>query len=103
LVLGGIRKRNVAALIETFCPPPPAPVLACGRGVEALVLAMLEGQHALSKGGTRLEERGRLPWLQDNLGRASRNDDRLGQMLDALVAANRNRVFGAIALHALEV
>ena len=37
LVLGVVRKRNVAALIETFCPPHPAHVLSCGRGVEALV------------------------------------------------------------------
>jgi uncharacterized protein DUF4277 len=103
LVLGVIRKLNVAARIATFCPPHPAPVLSCGRGVEALVLAILDGHHALYKGGTRREERGRLPLLQDTLGRASLNDDRLGQMLEALFAATLNRVFGAIALHALEV
>jgi hypothetical protein len=103
LVLGVIRKLNVAALIDTFCPPHPAHVLSCGRGVEALVLALLDGHHALYKVGTRLEERGMLPLLQDNLGRASLHDDRLGQMLDALFAANLNRVFGAIALNALEV
>src|SRR4029453_2392389 len=55
------------------------------------------------KGGTRREERGRLPLLQDGLGRASLNDDRLGQMLAALFAAHLNRVFGAIARNALEV
>ena len=36
LVLGVVRKLNVAALIDTFCPPHSAHVLACGRGVEAL-------------------------------------------------------------------
>jgi hypothetical protein len=35
LVLGVVRKLNVAALIDTFCPPHPAHVLSCGRGVEA--------------------------------------------------------------------
>ena len=35
--------------------------------------------------------------------RASLHDYRLGQILDALFAANLNRVFGAIALNALEV
>ena len=74
LVLGGVRKRNVAALIDTFCPPHPAHVLSCGRGVEALLLAILDGHHALYKVGTRLEERGMLPLLQDRLGRASLND-----------------------------
>jgi hypothetical protein len=49
-----------------------------------------------------LEKRGRLSWLQDGLGRASLNDDHLGQLRDALVAAHRNRVWGAIALNALE-
>jgi transposase len=103
LVLGVVRKLNVAALIETFCPPHPAHVLSCGRGVEALLLAILDGHHALYKVGARLEERGMLPLLQDGLGRASLNDYRLGQILDALFAANLNRVFGAIALHALAV
>jgi transposase len=103
LVLGVIRKLNVAALIDTFCPPHPAHVLSCGRGVEALLLAILDGHHALYKVGARLEERGMLPLLQDGLERASLNDYRLGQMLEALCAAPLNRVFGAIALHALEV
>ena len=103
LVLGVIRKLQVAALIDTFCPPHPAHVLSCGRGVEALLLAILDGHHALYKVGTRLEERGMLPLLQDRLGRASHNDDRLGQMLEALFAAPLHRVFGAIALNALNV
>ena len=103
LVLGVVRKLNVAALIDTFCPPHPAHVLSCGRGVEALLLAILDGHHALYKVGARLEERGMLPLLQDGLRRASLNDYRLGQILDALFAANLNRVFGAIALNALEV
>jgi transposase len=103
LVLGVIRKLNVAALIDTFCPPHPAHVLSCGRGVEALLLAILDGHHALYKVGARLEERGMLPLLQDGLERASLHDYRLGQILEALFAAHLNRVFGAIALNALEV
>jgi transposase len=103
LVLGVVRKLNVAALIDTFCPPHPAHVLSCGRGVEALLLAILDGHHALYKVGARLEGRGMLPLLQPSLQRESLHDYRLGQILDALFAANLNRVFGAIALNALEV
>ena len=103
LVLGVVRKLHVAALIDTFCPPPPAHVLSCGRGVEARLLAMLDGHHALSKVGARLEERGVLPFLQPGLTRASLPDYRLGQIREALFAAHLNRVFGAIALKALEV
>src|SRR5499427_5900643 len=103
LVLGVVRKLNVAALIDTFCPPHPANVLSCGRGVEALLLAILDGPHALSKVGARLEERGMLPLLQPRLTSTALHDYRLGQILDAVFAANLTRVFGAVALHALEV
>jgi hypothetical protein len=99
LVLGVVRKLNMAALIETFCPPHPANVLSCGRGVEALLLAMLDGHHALYKVGARLEERGMLPLLQPGLTSTALNDYRLGQILDALCAANLHRVFGAPSGH----
>jgi transposase len=103
LVLGVVRKLNVAALIDTFCPPHPAHVLSCGYGVEALLLAILDGHHALYKVWARLEERGMIPLLQPGLTRTSLHDYRLGQILDTLFAANLNRVFGAIALNALQV
>src|SRR5262245_7803209 len=103
LLVGVVCKLNAAALIDTFCPPHHAPAPSCGRGVEALLLAILDGHHALSKVGARLEEPGMLALLQDGLGRASLNDYRLGQILEALFAAHLNRVFGAIALNALEV
>src|SRR5262245_49682781 len=82
VVLGGIRQLNVAALIDTCCPPHPAHIRSCGRGVEALLLAILEGHQALYKGGARLEERGMVPLLQPGLARASLHDDRLGQRRD---------------------
>jgi transposase len=44
-----------------------------------------------------------LPLLQPGLTRTSLHDYRLGQILDALFAANLNSVFGAMALKALEV
>jgi transposase len=44
-----------------------------------------------------------LPLLQPGLTSTALNDYRLGQILDALFAAHLNRVFGAVALHALEV
>ena len=103
LVLGVLRRLEVATVIDRLIPPHPAHGLSCGRGVEALVLAILDGHHALYKVGARLEERGMLPLLQAGLRRASLNDYRLGQMLEALFAAQLNRVFGAIALNALEV
>ena len=102
LVLGVLRKVTVAQLTDTLIPPNPSHVLSCGRGVEALVRAILDGHHALYKGGRRLDERGMLPLVQPGLEAASVHDTRLGHILDALFAANLNRIFGAMALKALE-
>ena len=44
-----------------------------------------------------------LALLQADVTRMSLNDYRLGQILDALFAANLNRVFGMVALKALAV
>jgi len=103
LILGILRRLEVASLIDDLIPPHPEHVLTTGRGVEALVLAILDGDHALYKVGQRLEERGLVALLQPGLTRASLHDYRLGHILDALFAANLNTVFGAIALKALEV
>src|SRR6516225_11816097 len=103
LVLGVLRRLEVATVIDRLIPPHPAHGLSCGRGVAALVLAILDGHHALYKVGQRLEERGMVALLQPGLTRAALNDYRLGHILDALFAANLNGVFSAIALTALEV
>jgi transposase len=103
LVLGVLRRLEVATVIDRLIPPHPAHGLSCGRGVEALVLAILDGHHALYKVGRRLEERGMVALLQPGLTRAALNDYRLGHILEALFAANLNPVFGAVALKALEV
>jgi hypothetical protein len=76
LVLGVLRRLEVASLLDDLLPPHPAQVLSPGRGVEAMVLAILDGDHALYKVGQRLEERGRLALLQCGLPRASLHDDR---------------------------
>src|SRR5499427_1643934 len=103
LILGVLRRLEVAAVVDGLIPPHPEHVLSTGHGVEALVLAILDGDHALYKVGRRLEERGMISLLQPGLTRASLHDYRLGHILDALFAANLNKVFGALALQVLEV
>jgi Domain of unknown function (DUF4277) len=103
LVLGVLRRLEVATIIDRLILPHPAHVLSSGCGVEALVLTILDGDHALYKVGQRLEERGMMDLLQPGLTRASLHDYRLGHILDALFAANLNKVFSAVALKALEV
>ena len=103
LVLGVLRRLEVATIIDGLLPPHPAHGLSSGRGVEALVLAMLAGDQALDKVGPRLEERGLIPLLQPGLTRASLHDYRFGHILEALCAANLKKVLSAMALKALEV
>lgn len=76
LVLGVLRRLEVATVIDRLIPPHPAHVLACGRGVAALVLAILDGAHAFYKVGRRLEEWGMVPLLPPGLTRTSLHDDR---------------------------
>ena len=78
-------------------------VVSADRAVEALVLSILDGHHALYKVGRRLDERGMLPLLQPDLAPPSLHDSRLGQTLDALYDANLHTVFRAIALRALDL
>ena len=76
LVLGVLRRLEVATVIDHLIPPHPAHGFSCGRGVEALVLAILDGHHALYKVGKRLEARGMLALLHPGLTRAALNDSR---------------------------
>jgi transposase len=103
LVLGVLRKLEIATLIDSMIPPHPDQVVSAGRAVEALVLSILDGHHALYKVGRRLDERGMLPLLQPGLAPESLHDSRLGQTLDALYDANLDTVFCAIALRALDI
>ena len=73
LFLGMLRKLEGAAIIDTLLPPHPANVVSCGRGMESLLLAILDRHHALYKVGTRLDERGILPLLQEDVRRESLN------------------------------
>jgi transposase len=103
LVLGVLRKLEIATLIDSMIPSHPDQVVSAGRAVEALVLSILDGHHALYKVGQRLDERGMLPLLQPGLAPHSLHDSRLGQTLDALYDANLHTVFSAVALRALDI
>src|SRR5262249_55599454 len=98
LGLGVLRRLEGATVMDHLIPPPPAPGLSCGRGVEAMGRAMLDGPHALYKEGKRLEERGMIALLHPGCIRAALNDDRVGHLLEALFAAKLNRVLSAVAL-----
>lgn len=76
LVLGVLRRLAVATVSDHRLPPHPAPGLSCGRGVDAMVLAILEGPLALYKVGKRLAARGLVELLHAAFPRAARHDDR---------------------------
>src|SRR5262245_61588861 len=103
LILGVLRRLEVAPLVDGLIPLHPEHVVSAGRGGEALVRAILAGDQALSTVGHRLEERGRLELLQPGLPRAALHEDRLGHMLEALCAAHLNKGWRAVARKALAV
>jgi len=63
LILDVLRRLEMATVIDHLIPPHPTHMLSCGREVETLVLAILDGHHALYKVGLRLEERGMVALL----------------------------------------
>jgi len=93
LVLGVLRRLEGATVIDRLIPPHPAHRLATVRGVEALVLAILDGHHALYKVGRRPDERGIVALVQPGLTRASLHAYRLGHILDARFAAPHRQGF----------
>ena len=103
LILGVLRRLEVATLLDGLSPPHPAQGLSCGRVGAALGLALLDGPHVLYKVGKRLAERGRLTLLLPGLTRAALHAYRLGHSLDARFAAHLTTVLSAVALKALEV
>lgn len=102
LVLGVVRRLEVATLRDGRLPPHPAPGRSGGRGGAAWVLAILDRPPALSKVGKRLDERGRRARLRPGLTRAALHAARLGHLLEALCAANLNPGERGVALTALE-
>jgi Domain of unknown function (DUF4277) len=58
LVLAVVRKLDIATLIDSMTPSHQDQVVSAGPAVEALVLSILDGHHALYKVGRRLDERG---------------------------------------------
>ena len=63
---------------------------------------MLDGEHALSKVGQRLADRGMVALRQPGRTRASRHDERFGHLREALIAAPLHQVSSAVVLKALE-
>ena len=102
-ILGVLRRLKGATGGDDLIPPHPAHGLSPGRGVEALGLAVLDGDQALYNVGQRLDERGMVALLQPGLAHAALHDDWWGPRLDALFAANLNKVLSALALPALAV
>ena len=103
LLLGLWHPLEVAAVLDQVLAPHPENMGSCGRGGDALGLAILEGAQALYQVGHRLEARGLLPLLQAGLQRASLPASRLGPRLATLGAAPLHPVCQSLALQALQV
>lgn len=93
--LGGLRRLEVAPMLDGLLPPPRR---MGSRGGAALGRALLDGLHTLSQVGRRLAEHGRVALGPPGLPRAALPDDRWGPSLEALGAAHLPPGLRAVAL-----
>jgi Domain of unknown function (DUF4277) len=104
LPLVGARRRELAVkdLLEALIPPHQRHVVTVGECLEALVLTILTGEHALSRVADTLAGYD-LEIVFPRPGDAAHfHDNRLGRALDALWTARLERLSGAVMRHAIQ-
>lgn len=104
IVADVVEKLRVAEIIDEHVPPHPDREVSVGTCVEALVLAILAGGHALYRVAEILA-----PWdLELLLGQsdfdvAMLNDNRLGRALDSVFAAGTSSITTGVVLEAMKI
>ena len=102
LILGVLRRLEVATVIDRLIPPHPAHGLMWSWG-RSLGPRDSGWASCPLQGGETAGSAGDVGAAPAGLTRAALNDHRLGHILEALFAANLNKVYSAVALNALEV
>jgi hypothetical protein len=82
--------------LDALLPAHDRHVVSVGEGVEALVLTMLTGQHALSRVADTWAGDDLAVMVHRPLDTAHFPDNRLGRALDARWTAGVDRVYGAV-------
>ena len=103
LPLGGaiLRERAVQDTLDALRPPPQRNAVTGGECVAALVLLILPGAPALSRGAEPLANYDVEVIFQRPLDAAPFHDTRLGRALAALWTAGLERLYGAVISQAI--
>ena len=102
LVGAMLRELVVKETLEALIPPHERHAVTVGECVEALVLTILPGEHALSRVAQTLAGYDLEVIFQRSLDAAPFHDNRLGRTLDALWTAGLDRSYGAVISQAIQ-
>ncbi len=103
LPLVGAMRRELAVkdTLDALIPPHERHAVTVGECIEALVLTILTGEHALSRVADTLAGYDLEVIFQRPIDTAHFHDNRLGRALDALWTAGLDRVYGALISQAI--
>jgi transposase len=102
LVGAMLREVTVKETLDALIPPHARNEVTVGECVEALVLVILTGEHALSRVAETLAGYALAVIFQRPMGAAHFHDNRLGRALDALWGAGLDRIYGAVISQAIQ-
>jgi transposase len=101
LVGAMLRELAVQETLDALIPPHERNEVTVGECVEALVLTILTGEHALSRVAQTLAGYDLEVIFQRSMDAAHFHDNRLGRALDALWTAGLDRLYGAVISQAI--
>jgi transposase len=101
LVGAMLRELAVKDLLDALMPPHQRNEVTVGECVEALVLTILTGEHALSRVAETLAGYDLEVIFQRPVDAAHFHDNRLGRALDTLWATGLDRLYGVVISHAI--
>jgi Domain of unknown function (DUF4277) len=97
-----LRELAVKATVDALVPPHDRHAVTAGACVEALVLTILTGEHALSHVADTLAGDDLAVLFQRPMDAAHFHDNRLGRALDAMWTAGLDRLDGGVISQALQ-
>jgi transposase len=102
LVGAMLRELAVKETLDALIPPHKRHAVTVGECVEALVLMMLTGEHALSRVAETLAGDDMAVIFQGPMDATHVQDHRVGRALDALWGGGLDRIYGAVMSQAIQ-
>jgi Domain of unknown function (DUF4277) len=102
LVGAMLRELAITDTLDALIPPHERNAVTVGECIEALVLTILTGEHALSRVAETLAGYDVEVMFQRPMEAVHCHDNRLGRVLDALWTRGLDRVYGAVISQAIQ-